>query len=633
MAFRRLASLIEPPPRFDCLSWADRFRFLSRESSAQPGKYLSAIAPYQREPQQAVTDPRVPSVCLHWAAQLGKTEILGNIVGFFIDADPSPILMVQPTIELAEAWSKERLAPMVRDTPVLAAKMHNPRSRDAENTILHKTFIGGNVAIVGANAPTGLAGRPRRIILLDEIDRYPPSAGTEGDPCALAERRAESFWNAVIIKTSTPTVRGSSRIDVAWEQSDQREWWCPCPRCGHFQTLAWAQVQWPKDAPEQAWYECAGCQAHLLDAERVAMVRRGQWRPRHPERRARGYHLNGIATLFRHGRGYENRLHQMAAQFLESKAGGTMRLRVWVNTFLAESWEEQAERIPEGELMKRAEPYGPKLPVGILVLTAGCDVQADRLEVEVVGWGLAEESWGIRYSIIRGRPDDLATWRALDEFLQMKWEREDGLELRVIVAGIDYGAFSDDVLRWSRSRFARGIVGVKGSPTMGAPIVSALRRNNRFKAAVLTVGTDQAKALLYSRLQLPAGEPGYCHFPLESGYDAAYFSGLTAEELRVTFRRGFAVREWHKTRARNEPLDARVYAFAMLRFLNPNWTKLARGIDRKLSAPGGSAAGRIPAPASPVVSPPEATRPAMKRPAFLGGRGPGRGFAAGWRRF
>jgi len=630
---RSLAVLLAPPPRFNCLQWADKHRFLSRESSAQPGKYLSVVAPYQREPQEAITDPRVPSVCLHWAAQLGKTEILSNIVGFFIDAEPAPILMVQPTVEMAQAWSKERLAPMLRDTPVLSGRVRDPKSRDGENTILHKTFEGGNIAIVGANAPSGLAGRPRRVILLDEIDRYPPSAGTEGDPCALAERRAESFWNAIVIKTSTPTVKGSSRIDIAWEESDQREWWCPCPRCGHFQTLAWSQVQWPKDEPVRAWYECAGCQAHLSDHERVAMVRRGQWRPRHPERRPRGYHINGIAILFRAGRGYDNRLHQMAAQFLDARAGGTMRLRVWVNTFLAESWEEQAERIPEGELMKRAESYGPKVPANVLVMTAGCDVQADRLEVEVVGWGLGEESWGIHYKVIPGRPDDPATWRVLDEHLQQKWTREDGLELRIVAAGVDYGAFTDDVLRWTRTRFARGILGVKGSPTMGAPVVNALRRNNRFKAAVITVGTDQAKALLYSRLQLGEVGPGYCHFPgTAAGYDAAFFSGLTAEELRITFRRGFAFREWHKTRARNEPLDARVYAFAMLRYLNPNWTKLAAGIEKRMAAPSTSAAGRQPAP-GPLVAAAPASRsgkPASK--SFVGGARPG-GFAGGWRRF
>jgi len=560
---------------------------------------------------------------------LGKTEILSNIVGFFIDAEPAPILMVQPTVEMAQAWSKERLAPMLRDTPVLSGRVREARSRDSENTILHKTFEGGNIAIVGANAPSGLAGRPRRVILLDEIDRYPPSAGTEGDPCALAERRAESFWNAIVIKTSTPTIRGASRIDVAWEESDQREWWCPCPRCGHFQILLWAQVQWPKDEPQAAWYECAGCQAHLNDAERIAMVRRGQWRPRHPERRPRGYHINGIATPFRFGRGYENRLHQMAAQFLDARAAGSMRLRVWVNTFLAESWEEQAERIAEGELMKRAEAYGPTVPAGVLVLTAGCDVQADRLEVEIVGWGLGEESWGVQYKVIPGRPDSAGPWLALEEHLNQKWTREDGLELRVVAAGIDYGAFTDDVLRWTRSRFARGILGVKGSPTMGAPFISALRRNNRHKAAVVTIGTDQAKALLYSHLQLEEPAPGYCHFPQGAGYDAAFFSGLTAEELRITFRRGFAVREWHKTRARNEALDARVYAFAMLRYLNPNWRRLEAGLAKRLAAPTTSAAGRETQLPVSRPTPPAPGKPSM-RPFSTGQR---RGFAGGWRRY
>jgi len=621
------------PPVLNCREWADRYRFLSRESSAQPGKYLSAVAPYQREPMESVNDASVHSIVLRWAAQLGKTEVLSNIVGYFMAADPAPILMVQPTVDLGKAWSKERLAPMIRDTPVLHDRVHSPRSRDSDNTLLHKVFVGGNIAIVGANAPTGLAGRPRRVILLDEIDRYPPSAGSEGDPCALAEKRAESFWNAVLVKTSTPTIKGSSRVDMAWEESDQREWWCPCPRCQGFQVLKWSQVQWPKDLPEEAVYVCELCSAALSDEERRAMVFRGAWRAGKPHRRVRGYHLTGMATLFRARRGFRNRLHQMAEEFLSARAGGTLRLRVWVNTFLAESWEEQCERIPPSELMKRSEAYGPKVPAGVLVLTAGCDVQADRLELEVVGWGLGEESWGIQYKVIPGRPDHSSTWQALDTHLQQKWEREDGLELRVVAAGIDYGAWTDDVLRWTRTRFARGILAVKGSPIMGAPFISALRRNNRYKAPVMTVGTDQAKALLYSRLQLEPDQPGYCHFPgAQVGYDEAFYSGLTAEELRVTFRRGFAVREWHKTRARNEPLDARVYAFAMLRFLNPNWARLAAGIEKRLAAPSTSAAGRQPAHGAPATVPPSRPGKPSGKGSFVWGSRSG-GFAGGWRRF
>ena len=627
------------PPSLSCREWADKYRFLSRESSAQPGKYLSAVCPYQREPMEAVNDGSVYAIVLRWAAQLGKTEILSNIVGYFMEADPAPILMVQPTVELGKAWSKERLAPMLRDTPVLRDLVQSPRSRDSENTILHKTFVGGNIAIVGANAPTGLAGRPRRVILLDEIDRYPPSAGSEGDPCALAEKRAESFWNAVLVKTSTPTIKGSSRVDVAWAESDQRQWWCPCPRCGEFQVLSWSQVQWPKGEPEWAAYICLHCKIALTDEDRRAMVLRGQWRPQHPGRRVRGYHLTGIATLFRPRRGFRSRLHQMAVEFLSAQAGGALKLRVWINTFLAESWEEEAERVAHGELMKRAEGYGPKLPLGVLVLTAGVDVQGDRLECEVVGWGLGEESWGVQYAVIPGKPDDPMTWTKLDELLLKVWPREDGVNLRVAAAGVDYGAFTDFVLKYTKRHFARAVLGVKGSPTPGAPVISAVRRNNRFKSATMTVGTDQAKSLLYARIKIGEPGPGYLHFPgVASGYDEPYYSALTAEELRVSFRRGFAIREWHKIKARNEALDARIYAYAMLRFLNPNWTRLMEGMAHRQTPVSGSAlqtqaesrpvTGRPRPPAQPQPQAPQPKGRYAIRP--VGYR---RGFSGGWRKF
>ena len=228
---KRAASALEPPPILTVSEWADAHRFLSQESSAQHGKYRSSITPYAKAWMDAANERDVQEVVLMVASQLGKTETLNNVVGFFMDADPAPIMVVQPTVELAESWSKERLVPMVRDTPRLTDLVKDPKSRDSGNTIRMKTFPGGNIAIVGANAPSGLAGRPRRVVLLDEVDRFPPSAGTEGDPCALAVRRTESFWNSVVYKTSTPTIKGASRVESEYEQSDKRKYYCSCHKC------------------------------------------------------------------------------------------------------------------------------------------------------------------------------------------------------------------------------------------------------------------------------------------------------------------------------------------------------------------------------------------------------------------
>src|SRR5688572_13278153 len=269
--------------------WADKYRELSMEGSAEHGKYRVSRAPYQKEPMDVVHAANSSTVVLKWASQLGKTEIINNIIGFFIDHDPTLILMVQPTIEYAESWSKEKFSPMVRDTGRLTGKVVEAKSRSSGNTILHKTFPGGNLAIIGANAPAGLAGRARRLVCLDEIDRYPDSAGGEGDPIALAERRAETFWNAIIFKTSTPTLKGFSKIDKEYEETDKRMWFCKCPKCSFSQTLKWSQVQWPKDLPEEACYVCENCHAELSDSERRWMVLGGSWIATDPSKRQRGY--------------------------------------------------------------------------------------------------------------------------------------------------------------------------------------------------------------------------------------------------------------------------------------------------------------------------------------------------------
>lgn len=630
---RGFKTYLQTPPKITCLAWADANRYLSPEASAIRGKYYSAKAPYQREPQAFVNHPETASLCLKWASQLGKTEIICNIVGFFIDVEPAPILLVQPTTDLAESWSKERLNPMLRDTPRLRDKVSEARSRDSGNTVLHKTFPGGNIAMVGANAPAGLAGRPRRVILLDEIDRYPASAGTEGDPCALAERRSETFHNAVIVKTSTPTVRGSSRIDHEYEQSDQRQWWCPCPRCGTHQLLQWSQVRWPKDQPEAAWYECEKCEAHLSDKERVAMVRAGEWRALYPRRKARGYHLNGIACVFRARRGFVNRLHQMAAEFLKAKAGGVQTMRVWTNTFLAESYIEDAERVVASEIQKRAVDYGCEVPDGVLLLTGAVDVQGDRLVYEVVGWGAGEESWGIEYRTIPGRPDDARTWEKLDAALQRRWTRADGKSMHLQAVGVDCGNWKDYVLKWTRTRFARGILAVQGSNKAPDPIVSKISRSNRYKAAVLRVGTDQAKSLIYSRLKLTGDEPGQLHFPgVAQGYDAEFYAELTAEELRITFKRGFAVREWHRTRPRNEALDVRVYGLAMVRWLNPEWAKVIRS-QKPVEIPADPAKSGTIDPDPGPVSRENIPQKAAKKRSIVGRKPLIRNFVSGWRRY
>lgn len=632
--------LLKSPPRLTPSEWADAFRYLSRESHHSGGKYRLEVAPYQKEPMDSCIDPTVQSTCLMWASQVGKTELLNNIVGYFIAADAAPILVVQPTLEMAEAWSKDRLVPMLRDTPQLAGLVADARSRDSGNTMLSKSYPGGSIAIAGANSPSGLASRPRRVVLLDEVDRYPTSAGTEGDPCALAERRTESFWNAVIVKTSTPTIKGVSRIEKDYEQTDQRKWFCPCPHCGHFQTLEWKQVLWPKGEPEKAYLECVNetCRAQLNDAERVAMIKKGEWRATAPFRGKRGYHLNGIYSPFKAKRGYASRLHQMASQHMEAKASGKEALKAWVNTFLAETWQDEGESLSSDPIYQRREDYASAIPDEVLVLTAGVDVQGDRIEAELVGWGAGEESWGIEYRVFMGKPTQGQVWQQLDDWLMEPRSHPNGHILRPACVCVDSSDQTKLVYEWCRPRLDRRVFPVKGASTPALPIVSRPRKPTA-RITMFNVGTDTAKDLIYSRLKLTEAGPGFLHFPRspEAGYESEYFAQLVSERVVSKFKNGQRIRVWEKTRARNEALDIRVYAQAALAILNPNWAALKKHMepDEKVEPPtvyrpAADESEKFsvkPAPA-PARSP-DAPKP---RPVIAARPRPRQNFATGWMR-
>lgn len=623
--------MFKPPPRFKISEWAEANRHLSSDYSAISGRFSLAMCPYAREPMDSPLDPDTRKTVLMWASQLIKTTTIENIMGFFMNCDPCPILMVQPTVEMAQAWSKERLTPTIRDTPALRAIVTNERGKDGNNTIQFKAFPGGNLAIVGANAPSGLAGRPRRIVLLDEIDRFPQSAGTEGDPCALAERRTESFWNAVIVQTSTPTIKGFSRIENEFEQTDKRQWFCPCPKCGEYQTLRWSQIKWPESNPEEAWYECSGCQAHLTDADRVSMVRKGEWRATAPFNGKRGYFLNGIASPFKCQKGYKNRLHQMVAQFLEAKHGGIETLKAWTNTFLAETWEDAAEKFDHSELLARAEPYTPStLPAAATVVTAACDVQKDRIEVEVVAIGPHHETWGIEVLKLPGDPEKEEIWQDLAAVLQKKYTRDDGIELSIYATAIDMGFKTVRVRRFIRSCGLPRVFGVLGSTTKQATLVSK-HVSKVYRMAHWMVATDLAKDTIFSRLRLDEVGPRYMHFPRGFGYTEEYFRQLSAEVVKTQYIRGFPKRVYVKIRERNEALDLKVYGLALLDIVPPIIPVIREKQERakkeyvlKQAAP--------PEPEKPPsIEPPGASKGAIRSPlSAYRLRRPG-GFVMGWK--
>ena len=565
-----------PPPDLKVSDWADQERKLSPEASAEPGQWITSRAEYQRGIMDAFSETGVEMVVVMSSAQVGKTEILNNVIGFHVAQDPSPMLVVQPTLDMAQTWSKDRLAPMLRDTPQLQGLVKDPRARDSGNTTLHKIFPGGHITACGANSPSSLASRPVRIVLCDEVDRYPISAGSEGDPVSLARKRASTFWNRRIGLFSTPTNKGNSRIEAAFEESDKRFYFVPCPHCKHEQSLKWSCVQWEQDKPDTAQYACEECGSLWTDAERVRAIRHGKWSPTSEFKRVAGFHLSGLYSPW-------TPLDAAVREFLEAKKQPAT-LRVWVNTYLGETWEEQGEQVDDYAIAERREPFGDTLPMEVVLLTAGVDVQDDRLEVEIVGWGRDDESWSLDYRTIYGDPSSPTVWQDMDSILNQQFEREDDTLLMVRATCVDSGGHhTNSVYNYVRPREGKRIFAIKGVGGEGKPLVGKPGRNNIGKIKLFPIGVDTAKDVLFSRMRIAEPGPGYMHFPLSRSDE--YFRQLTAEKLVTRYHKGFARREWVKIRPRNEALDVRVYAMAALGILNLNVNALADRVMMKHENP------------------------------------------------
>ncbi len=510
----------------------------------------------------ACADPSVNEVVVMSCSQVGKTETLLNTIGYYIAYEPAPILMVQPTLEMARSWSQDRLATMVRDTPIITNKVADVKSRDSGNTTLHKTFEGGHITACGANSPASLASRPIKIVLCDEVDRYPTTAGAEGDPVLLAKRRSATFWDSKLIMTSTPTVSGSSRIESAYENSDQRKFYVPCIHCKHSHILEWKNVKWEKDRPDTAVIECPKCNETMDNSDRIRTISKGHWKAQKKFAGVAGFHLSGLYSPW-------VSLEEAVTEFLMAKKMPET-LRVFVNTYLGESWEDAGERIDDLQIFKRREEY--TVPEEVLVITAGVDIQDDRIEMEVVGWGKDEESWSLDYIIINGDPSAPSIWNELDTHLSKVYNCIDKTQMKIISTCIDAGHHTNQVYKFCKPRLARRIFAIKGQAGEGKTIIGRSSRNNIMRCPLFPVGVDTAKELIYSRLNIKDAGAGYCHFPMK--YDEEYFRQLTAEKIVTKYRRGFKRREWVLMRSRNEALDCRVYSMAALSVLNVDFKML-----------------------------------------------------------
>jgi phage terminase large subunit GpA-like protein len=586
---REVAAAWRPPKRMTLSEWSDNHAFLSAESSAQEGRWRTL--PYQRGMMNAMTDPAVEQIVVIKSARVGYTKMLNNLIGYHIHQDPCAIMVVQPTIEDAEGYSKEEIAPMLRDTPALRGLVAEAKSKDSNNTILSKSFPGGTLSLVGANSPRGFRRVSRRVVLFDEVDGYPPSAGAEGDQIKLGIRRSEYFWNRKIVAGSTPTIKGASRVDGMFEDTDQRRYFVPCPHCGEHQHLKWSGITWPKGKPEEAYYVCEHNGCIIEHSQKYDMIEAGEWRP---TKEASKPGLVGFHIWAAYSYSPNASWGQLATEFVEAK-GDPLKLKTFINTVLGETFEVQGERVSDHELAQRAEDYGTDpLPEGVVLLTAGTDVQADRLVSELVGWGSGEESWSIDFIETYGNPDLDDVWRIHDaSVLNRVFSRPDGVQLRVARCCVDSGGSSTAaVYEQVKARQAGGVLlAIKGMAGEGRPIIGNPTRTNLAKIPLFPVGTFAAKDLVMGRLKITEPGPGYCHLPKR--YRPGFFEELTAEEVRTKHSKGFATREFVKIRARNEALDCRVYATAAFASLNIRIDELVEAMNSVQPVQGRKVRGQI----------------------------------------
>ncbi|MBF0213042.1 MAG: phage terminase large subunit family protein [Magnetococcales bacterium] len=542
--------------------WADQNRFLSSIASGEPGPWRTSRTPYLREIMDCLsTSSPVERIVFMKGAQIGGTEAILNWLGYIIAHTPGPLLMVMPTVDIAKKTSKQRIDPLIESSPILRGLVNDPRSRDSGNTVLVKEFSGGMLMITGANSAAGLRSMPIRYLGLDEVDAYPGDVDNEGDPVSLAVQRTATFSNRKIVMVSTPTIKGFSRIETAYAESDQRRYWVPCPECKEFQILVWAQIRWPDGQRDQAFYECIYCNKHISHSRKQWMLENGEWRAENPSsKKVAGFHLSSLYSPV----GWLSWGDIAIEHGLACK--DVSRLKTWVNTKLGETWEETAEKLDKDGLMDRREPFGMSIPPGVVLLTAGVDVQDDRLEMEIVGWGRDEESWSIDYRVIYGDPSAPDVWRDLDALLRRPFPHSRQTpDLSIRAVAIDTGGHHTlKAYDFCRTRQDRRVWGIKGRGGQGVKLWPARpNRNNKGRIPLFTIGVDAAKEAIYARLRITSPGPGYCHFPHDR--DAEWFRQLTAESVSTRYVRGRQTREWVKKDGdRNEALDCRVYAIAAL---------------------------------------------------------------------
>jgi len=624
------AEALTPVPPLRVSDWADRYRRLPSKGAAEPGRWRTDRVPFVREIMDCLsTDHPARRVVFMKSTQVAGTEVGNNWVGSVIHREKIPMMVVQPTIDLAERWSKQRLASMIDDTPELRAMIAPARSRDSGNTTLLKEWPGGVLVISGANSGASLRSMPAKYLFADEVDAYPTDLDGEGDPLGLAEARTSTFHDRKVFLCSTPTIASLSVINREYEGSDQRRYHVPCPHCGHEQTLEWDHLHWPDEQPLAAVYVCVECGAEIQEHHKAAMLAQGRWIATQPERDIAGFHINAIYTPIGLGLSWG----ELAAEYERIKRD-PIALKRFTNTKLGICTDDPEEKIDWEELQHRAEPYPMRsVPPGCLVLTAGIDVQRDRWAVMVLGHGRDGEYWVIDYVEIPGDPSVPGDWAPIDAYLSEPLTNAWGIPMRITATCIDSGDQQDDVVNFVRFREGRGIHAVKGASTRDRPVIGRASqvdinwRGTTIKSGARQwqIGTDTAKARLWHLLKHDrSAAPSSRRMHFSDQLDESFYSQLTAEVFDPNKRK------WTKVRPRNEALDCWVYALAASmhpRVRLHRWTDAQWARQAELIEPVTGDLFSQPAPVHPTPvtqGPPAATAPPPPQRTR-------RGFVSRWR--
>jgi len=574
-ADKTIVSALSPPPEMSLSEWAEKKAYLSSESSAEPGKWRSI--PYQVGIMDAISDKDIERCTFMKSARVGFTAILKHAIGYYAEQDPSPMLLAQPTIDDAKGFSVEEIGPMIRDTPALAKIALSENDPGSGVTQLKKRFKNGaSLGLIGANSARGFRRVTIRVMMFDEVDGYPATAGDEGDQIKLGIKRTETFWNRKIIIGSTPTIKGASRVAAHFEASDKRFYVVHCPQCDGRLILKWsnksdygvpielpsgvkyATMGWEKGEPETAHMVCGHSGCIIEEEHKVSMVAGGAWVATRSSPGHAGFHIWAGYSLFPNA-SWPNLVREFT-EIMERK--DWLGLQVFVNTVLGEAWESRGDRIEGSALFNRREDYGDVAPAQTVAVTAGVDIQGDRIEIERVAWAPTYESWGLGKTIIYGDPTGTAIWDALHENLMKPTQHELGHEMSLLAAAIDSGYLTNTVTAWCSERWGRRWWAIKGQSGSGRPIWPKKASKTKDKFPQFIIGVDEAKELTYGRLRLDEPGPGYCHF--NKSYDEDHFEQMAAEEVVVEYERGQPIRKWQLRpgRKRNEGLDIRVYALA-----------------------------------------------------------------------